>query len=103
MEAGLENLSMSALVDRAGVSLRTVYNYFEAKDSLVDALQAETLTRMDEQGIVYVDTLDHMPETIRLNRQILAHSEFWEKHWDASVWIGWPVKACAALRPPVQS
>ena len=56
---------MSALVDRAGVSLRTVYNYFEAKDSLVDALQAETLTRMDEQGIVYVDTLDHMPETIR--------------------------------------
>lgn len=41
VEHGANNVSLQAVADRAGVSHRTLYNYFDGRDALIDALMAE--------------------------------------------------------------
>lgn len=41
VERGASNVSLQAVADRAGVSHRTLYNYFDGRDALIDALMAD--------------------------------------------------------------
>ncbi len=66
--SGLASLSMAAVAERSGVSLRTVYNHFETKETLVDAIVVEAghrLVDMAEDS----DPLDfdRLSEAIPLN------------------------------------
>jgi len=48
VEQGLAAFSFSKLFQRAGVGAGTVYNYFESKDALLEALFADVSSRMDK-------------------------------------------------------
>lgn len=68
VSTGLGNFSMQSLADRAGVSLRTVYNYFETRDTLIDALPGEMRDRLVEMGEVALERdLFELPDVIRQN------------------------------------
>lgn len=65
---GLMNLSLPAVAERAGVSLRTVYNYFETKDGLVESLSEHVVAEMVERGGRDVETdATALPDAIRTN------------------------------------
>ncbi|MDH4279044.1 MAG: TetR/AcrR family transcriptional regulator [Acidimicrobiia bacterium] len=44
VERGANNVSLQAVADRAGVSHRTLYNYFDGRDALIDALMIDVAT-----------------------------------------------------------
>lgn len=68
VEQGLDALSMPAVARRAGVSLRTVYNYVESREALVDAISTTTYERLDELGAVdTTEDLASLPAAIRRN------------------------------------
>ncbi len=70
-ENGLLDLSMAAIAERAGVSLRTVYNYFETKDVLVAALNDWSEEWMDRRGgPVLLGDIDGMPDALRTNAKL---------------------------------
>jgi len=73
VSGGLVSLSMPAIAKRSGVSLRTVYNYFETKDTLVDAIAVETDRRFQEMGLVQVaEDFDELADVIRLNWRLFG-------------------------------
>lgn len=64
-ENGLLELSVPAVAERAGVSQRTVYNYFENKDAMVSALGEWTEEWIAERGgpSVWAD-IDEIPKDL---------------------------------------
>lgn len=72
-ENGLLDLSMAAIAERAGVSLRTVYNYFETKDVLVAALNDWSEEWMERRGgpLLFGD-LDEIPDALRTNARLFG-------------------------------
>ena len=71
--AGLADTSIPTIAERAGVSVRTVYNYFPTKDDLADALADETDRLIVELGGLAVsDDLDALPELVDLNFSLFA-------------------------------
>src|ERR1700759_877671 len=48
-EGGLENVTTNAIADRAGVSIGTLYQYFDDKQSLLEALTQRELAAMRER------------------------------------------------------
>ncbi len=70
-ENGLLDLSMGAIAERAGVSLRTIYNYFETKDVLVAALNDWSEEWMARHGgpLVFGD-IDDVPDALRTNAKL---------------------------------
>jgi AcrR family transcriptional regulator len=65
-DAGPAALTVGAVAERAGVSLRTVYNYFPDKDALTDAIVAEARERTARLGRIEPEPdLDEFPEVIR--------------------------------------
>jgi AcrR family transcriptional regulator len=68
VESGLTALAIPAVAERAGVSLRTVYNYFESKEALVDALAPWAAQRTEALGARLVETdLERMADALRAN------------------------------------
>ena len=73
VESGLEGLSVPAVAERAGVSLRTVYNYFETKDALIDGIRTEANQRMEELGMIEVEPdMEKVPDAIQTNWRAFA-------------------------------
>lgn len=67
------DFSMQEVAERAGVSLRTVYNHFETREDLLDELGREFGRRMSEMGGPDADdikTLAEMLEAIKANHVI---------------------------------
>jgi len=70
-ENGLRDLSMSAIAERAGVSLRTVYNHFETKDVLVAALNDWAEEWIDHRGgPLVLSDIDEIPEALVTNAKL---------------------------------
>ncbi len=69
--AGFVATSMDRIADRAGVSKRTVYNHFESKEALFEAILEVLWTRSHEATEVAYDT--NAP--IRKQLEHLAHRE----------------------------
>ncbi len=65
---GLDSASVDAIAARAGVSKRTLYNHYESKDGLFDALVAEVASR-----IVVSSTLEYQ-RGVGLREQLLAYA-----------------------------
>ncbi|MCH7583710.1 MAG: TetR/AcrR family transcriptional regulator [Acidobacteria bacterium] len=72
-EHGLLGLSVPAVAERAGVSQRTVYNYFENKDVLVGSLGEWAETQLRQRGgrIVEAD-LDQIPQALEINFRLFS-------------------------------
>lgn len=88
--SGLENLSLQAVAKRAGVSNRTLYNYFENRDTLL----AELLRWSDELtlelgGSLIPRGLAELPEQVRA---------VW-RTWDAQGTVFQAVTHVAAAQP----
>lgn len=56
VEVGVADLSVQAVADRAGVSLRTVYNYFENREALLLGIEELADESVTEAGGVIVET-----------------------------------------------
>ncbi len=59
---GLENVSVDAIVEKAGVAKGTFYIYFASKDALITALAAEHVGKLD---IDYHAQIDAFPENAK--------------------------------------
>lgn len=46
LECGFDNVSMDVIADRASVSKRTVYNHFESKEALFEAITEQLIERV---------------------------------------------------------
>ncbi|MGB5757639.1 MAG: TetR/AcrR family transcriptional regulator [Acidimicrobiales bacterium] len=66
VEAGLESLSLADVAARAGVSKRTLYNYFDSRETLLAAIGAwsDQLT-IEMGGALAPEGLDTLPEVIQ--------------------------------------
>ncbi len=70
-ENGLLDLSMAAVAERAGLSQRTIYNYFETKEALVGSLEDWSEEWMERHGgPVVLHDLDKIPEALVTNFQL---------------------------------
>lgn len=75
-EDGLLELSMPEVARRAGVSLRTVYNYFPNRGVLLDGLDDWASERMIENGFPErVESLDEIPEAMAAAYRAFAAME----------------------------
>lgn len=74
VDRGLDELSLQSVAERAGVSPRTLYNYFENRDQLFLALDAWSNERTAEMGgWVRIEHLDGIPEAVRRIWQAWEH------------------------------
>jgi len=65
---GLLDLSIPAVAERAGVSQRTVYNYFENKDVLVHSLYQRAEQWMEDRGGRDVEPdIELIPQALEIN------------------------------------
>jgi len=72
-ERGLFDFSVPEIAERAGVSHRTVYNYFENRQALLDALDEWSGKTMAEAGGVNaITTLDEIPPAIEVNLRLFG-------------------------------
>jgi AcrR family transcriptional regulator len=68
VQVGLANLSVPAVAERAGVSLRTVYNHFENKEILLDSLIDASDALLVSLGSIEIESdLQKIPDAIRHN------------------------------------
>jgi AcrR family transcriptional regulator len=68
VERGLADLAVPSVAERAGVSVRTVYNHFENRDVLVGSFNEWVSEKMAARGGVLVETdPDRMADAIRLS------------------------------------
>jgi AcrR family transcriptional regulator len=58
------DFSMQEVADRAGVSLRTVYNHFETREDLLDELGREYSRRMADAGGADADDTDTLAQLL---------------------------------------
>ena len=66
VERGLESLSLQAVATRAGVSHRTLYNYFETRERLLaDLIQWSDDLTLKHGGHLVPRGLDTLPDLIR--------------------------------------
>lgn len=73
VEHGVAEMSVQAVADRAGVSLRTVYNYFENRDALLLGIEALADEKLTDGGGVAVETdPDRMGDAIRANFRLFS-------------------------------
>lgn len=64
-EQGTEGVSLQAVADRAGVSKRTLYNYFDSRETLFSEICAWSDTRTVEMGATLgPEGLDSLPDII---------------------------------------
>lgn len=67
-EVGSFDFSIGDVAKRAGVSHRTVYNYFESRDGLIDALSEWIDTQWTALGgVVIPESLSEVPDATRSN------------------------------------
>lgn len=66
VEAGLESLSLSDVVDRAGVSRRTLYNHFDSREALLVEIcrWSDDLT-LEQTGVLRPQGLDTLPDVVQ--------------------------------------
>lgn len=70
-DVGPAALAVAAVAEHAGVSLRTVYNYFPDKDALIDAIVVEVRERATRLGLVEAEPeLEKFPDMIRTNSRV---------------------------------
>ena len=68
VERGPANLSLAAVADRAGVSERTLYNYFQTRENLLRSLGEYSDELTEAHGGRDIDTdPDRLPQTIKTN------------------------------------
>jgi AcrR family transcriptional regulator len=72
-ERGLFDFSVPEIAERAGVSHRTVYNYFENRQALLDALDEwSSKTMAAAGGVNAIASLDEIPPAIEVNFRLFG-------------------------------
>ena len=90
-EAGIDGLTMEAVAERVGVSLRTVYRYFPDRASLLTAALArhdqsvpfESPTRPDQIGARYGEVFPRFDDMPAIVQAVLAARVVGSIRWDA--------------------
>jgi AcrR family transcriptional regulator len=90
-EGGIDGLTMDAVAERVGVSLRTVYRYFPDRASLLTAALArhnqavpfESPTSADQIGAVYGEVFSRFDDTPAIVQAVLAARVAGSVRWDA--------------------
>ena len=90
-DEGLDGLTMEAVADRAGVSLRTLYRYFPDRGSLLTAALArhhesvpfEAPTSADRIGSAYGEVFPHLDAAAPVVQAVLAARIAGTVRWDA--------------------
>ena len=90
-DAGIDALTMEAVAERVGVSLRTVYRYFPDRASLLTAALArhneavpfESPTSPDQIGAAYGEVFSRFDETPAIVQAVLAARVAGAVRWEA--------------------
>lgn len=79
-EKGFENTSIDEVVKLAGLTKRTLYQYFQSKEDLFYAIALKGARQLYEASIGALDRGENVREKIRLAN--LAHLSFYKEHLD---------------------
>ncbi|MEW6134364.1 MAG: helix-turn-helix domain-containing protein [Bacteroidota bacterium] len=60
---GIRNVTMDMVAAEVGISKRTLYEYFQAKDSLVEACLTKELDRRRQMASEIISSSNHIVET----------------------------------------
>jgi AcrR family transcriptional regulator len=90
-EAGIDGLTMEAVAERVGVSLRTVYRYFPDRASLLtaalgrhnEAVPFESPTSPDQIGAAYGEVFSRFDDAPAIVQAVLAARVAGSVRWDA--------------------
>jgi len=90
-DAGVDGLTMEAVAERVGVSLRTVYRYFPDRASLLTAALArhnaavpfESPTSPEQIGAAYGEVFSRFDDTPAILQAVLAARVGGSVRWDA--------------------
>jgi len=80
VEKGFENTSIEEIVNRAGLTKRTLYQYFQSKEDLYYAVALKGARLLYEASIIAIEKGENAREKIRLAN--LAHLNFYKEHLD---------------------
>lgn len=80
MEKGYENTSIEDIVKEAGITKRTLYQYFQNKEDLYYAIALEGAHQLYDASMVALEQGESTREKIHLMN--LAHLEFYKQHLD---------------------
>lgn len=80
VEKGFENTSMEEIVCRAGLTKRTLYQYFQSKEDLYYAVALQGAKQLSESSIEAMQRGENAREKIRLAN--LAHLNFYTENQD---------------------
>lgn len=81
IQKGYENTSIEDIVKEAGITKRTLYQYFQNKEDLYYAIALEGAQRLYEVSMAALEQGKSTREKIHLMN--LAHLEFYQQHFDA--------------------
>lgn len=81
VEKGFENTSIEEVVKRAGLTKRTLYQYFQSKEDLYYAVALKGARELYEASIDAFNHGENAREKIRLAN--LAHLNFYKKHLES--------------------
>ncbi len=81
VEKGFENTSIEEVVRRAGLTKRTLYQYFQSKEDLYYAVALKGARQLYEASIDALKRGENAREKIRLAN--LAHLNFYKEHHDS--------------------
>lgn len=81
IEKGYENTSIEDIVKAAGITKRTLYQYFQNKEDLYYAIALEGAKQLYTTAMAALEQGESTREKIHLMN--LAHLEFYKQHFDA--------------------
>ncbi len=81
VEKGFENTSVEEIVKRAGLTKRTLYQYFQSKEDLYYAVALKGARLLYEASMVALEQGENAREKIRLANR--AHLNFYKEHLDS--------------------
>lgn len=81
VEKGFENTSVEEIVKRAGLTKRTLYQYFQSKEDLYYAVALKGARLLYEASMVALEQGENAREKIRLTNR--AHLNFYKEHLDS--------------------
>lgn len=80
-DKGFENTSIEEVVKHAGLTKRTLYQYFQSKEDLFYAVALKGAWQLYKASVVAIERGENAREKIRLAN--LAHLNFYKEHFDS--------------------
>ncbi len=79
LEEGVHSFTIQRVAERAGISHRTVYRYFETKEALLEEMSTWSAEQMEERGLNArkIESIEGAPDHVRKLFALFDQDERW--------------------------